>query len=112
MDKVVVGLAERVKIHSDSSEAEAEARVDTGATKSSIDLKLAAQLKLGPILTSKYVRSAHGSKLRPVVEVELTIRGKRIKSLFTLADRDHMKYKVLIGQNILKNGFLIDPSLK
>ncbi len=33
-----------------------------------------------------------------------------MKVHFSIADRAHMKYKVLIGKNILKKGFLIDPS--
>ena len=35
---------------------------------------------------------------------------KKIKAQFTLADRSHMRYPVLIGQNILKQGFLINPN--
>ena len=30
----------------------------------------------------------------------------------TVADRSHMKYKMLIGQNVLKKGFIIDPEEK
>ena len=71
---------------------------------------LAQELKLGPIITSKFVKSAHGNMLRPVVEVTIVIAGKTIKEQFTLADRHHLKYAILIGQNILKHGFLIDPS--
>jgi hypothetical protein len=29
-----------------------------------------------------------------------------------VADRSHLKYKILIGQNILKKGFIIDPQKK
>ena len=35
-----------------------------------------------------------------------------MKSEFTIADRTHMKYKILVGQNILKEGFLVDPMKK
>ncbi|MBN2367433.1 ATP-dependent zinc protease [Candidatus Woesearchaeota archaeon] len=111
MEKTVIGLVEHVTIHGEENEVKTEARIDTGATKSSIDMKLASKLKLGPIVSSKYIKSAHGSKLRPVIEAEITIKGRKIKSLFTLADREHMKFQVLVGQNILKDGFIIDPSL-
>ena len=43
-------------------------------------------------------------------EIEMGSVDKEIKTDFTLADRSNMKYSVLIGQNILKQGFLIDPS--
>ena len=106
---IVIGLTEKVYVHSGSKKA-VTAKIDTGATKSSIDTNLAAKLKLGPVIKSKLVKSAHGSKLRPIIEATIEIAGKIIKSEFTLADRAHMKYRILIGQNILKHGFLIDPS--
>ena len=89
-----------------------DSRIDTGAEKSSIDMKLASELNLGPILKTKKIKSAHGTRLRPIVEVEVILAGKNMKELFSIVDRSHMKYPVLIGQNILKNGFLIDPAKK
>ncbi len=110
-DKMIIGMIEEVELIGNNGVNERLiARIDTGATKSSIDYKLASKLKLGPVIESRLVKSAHGSKLRPVVEATITIKGKRITGKFTLADREHMKYPVLIGQNILKQGFLIDPN--
>jgi len=108
--KLVIGLAEKVSVHNSIGKKSVIAKIDTGATKSSIDTSLAAELKLGPVIKSKLVKSAHGSKLRPIIEATIELAGKKIKSEFTLADRAHMKYRVLIGQNILKDGFLIDPT--
>lgn len=108
--KTVIGLAEKVNVHSNGTKKNVISKIDTGATKSSIDTNLAAELKLGPVIKSKLVKSAHGSKLRPIIEATIELAGKKIKSEFTLADRAHMKYRILIGQNILKNGFLIDPT--
>jgi len=108
--KVIIGLTENVTIKGSSHGKELVARVDTGATKSSIDISLAAELKLGPVVDSRLIKSAHGTKLRPVVEVNVIIGGKEIKARFTVADRSQMRYQVLIGQNILKQGFLIDPN--
>ena len=84
--------------------------MDTGATKSSIDTRLADRLKLGPIVKTKIVKSAQGNQLRPIIEAEIILADRQMKSEFTLADRAHMKYKVLIGINLLENGFLVDPS--
>ena len=108
--KIVIGLAEKVNIYCDGMKKNVISKIDTGATKSSIDTNLAAELKLGPVIKSKLVKSAHGSKLRPIIEATIELAGKRLKSEFTLADRAHMKYRILIGQNILKDGFLIDPT--
>lgn len=110
---VVIGLTEKVIVKSFDCKRDKKtfARIDTGATKSSIDTDLAASLSLGPIIDTTLVKSASGSSVRPVVNAKIILRGKIIESNFTLADRKHMTYKVLIGQNILKdNGFLIDPS--
>ena len=109
-DRVVVGLVEDIEIKGNNhKKQEIKARIDTGAVKSSIDAKLAAELELGPIVKRKLVVSAHGKTLRPLMEAEIILAEKKIKSEFTIADRDHMKYKVLVGQNILKKGFIIDP---
>jgi len=109
---VVIGLIERITINGPGKSETLLAKVDTGATKSSIDLKLAKELDLGPVIRSKMVKSAHGNKLRPIVEINIVIAKKNIRTEFTLADRRHLKYMVLIGQNILKNGFIIDPLKK
>ena len=110
----IVGLTEEITIYgSDKKGKKIIARVDSGATKSSIDVKLAAELKLGPIIKTKLVKSAHGNTLRPVVKAKIEIAGRKITSEVTIADRTYMKYRLLIGQNILKKGnLIIDPNKK
>ncbi len=112
MKKIILGLTERITIFGHDTEQPITAKIDTGASKSSIDLKLALNLKLGPVIESRIVKSAHGNKLRPVVDADIILGGKKFRAKFTLADRGHMRYKVLIGENILKCGYLIDPSLR
>ena len=80
-----------------------------GLSTGVFDARLAAMLHLGPVIKTKLVKSAHGNSLRPVIEAKIRIGNKTIKAEFTLADRIHMKYQVLVGQNILKHNFLIDP---
>lgn len=106
--KIIIGPVEKIKIAGEKKQLSYESRVDTGATNSSIDAKIVADLKLGPVLSVKKVRNAHGESLRPVVEAEIVLKKKKLKAIFTVADRTRMKYKVLIGRNILKEGFLID----
>ena len=115
-NRTIVGLVENITLNGINGNTNTKkkiiARIDTGAVKSSIDARLAAELQLGPIIKRKLVTSAHGRTLRPVMEAEVRIVRRKIKSEFTIADRNHMKYKILIGQNILKKNFLIDPMKK
>lgn len=111
MDKIILGLDETITLINSHSEKKVLARVDSGANKSSIDVSLAAEMNLGPVVDSKIIKSASGSELRPVINAKVRIHDKEIETQFTITDRSHMKYKMLIGQNILKNGFLIDCSI-
>jgi len=110
-NRPVLGLTEEVTIFGNNDKREKlKARIDTGATCSSIDKNLAEELSLGPAIKDKVVKSASGIKKRPLVMVEVEIQGRLIKSEFSVADRGHMTYPALIGQNVLKEGkFLVDP---
>ncbi len=110
----VLGLIEQVIIIGNKGLHEkVVARIDTGATSSSIDERLVEKLDLGPMLRLTLVKSASGSKRRPLICVKIRIDGKLMQEEFTVADRAHMTYPLLIGQNILKKEkFLIDPLKK
>lgn len=109
-DKIILGLVEEaVLLGPAGKKTTILVRIDSGAKLSSIDQALAAELQLGPILRNKTVRQSHGRSLRPVVEVTTILCGKNIVGEFTISNRVHMKYKALIGQNLLKQGFIIDP---
>ena len=110
MEKKIIGLTTQVVIFGKKGKKEVLARVDTGATKSSIDKKFAQELDMGPALTHARIKSAHGIRYRPVITADILIAGEIRHAEFNIAEREHMKYKILIGQNILKKGFLIDPS--
>ena len=111
-DKVILRLTENVTVKGNGGrEVKIVARIDTGATSSSIDESLAGELQLGPVLRSKVIKSASGIRKRPAVKIAVIIKDICIEEEFTLADRSHMTYKMLIGQNVLNKGnFLIDPS--
>jgi len=110
--KKIIGIVENITLLSAKKKKRVKAKIDTGATNSSIDVKLAKELKLGPVIKSKLIKSSLGNMRRPIIEATIIIKGKRTKAEFTIADRSHLKYDVLIGQNALKEGFLIDPSKK
>ena len=110
--KTIVGLTEKINIIGKYKTKVVVARIDTGATVSSIDAALAKEMKLGKTIKTKLVRSSHGTTLRPIKKMKFTLGRRRFNMNFTISDRKGLKYKVLIGQNILKKDFLIDPNKK
>lgn len=107
--KKIIGLTEFITLIGEKKR-KVKAKIDTGADKSSIDLKLAAELKLGPVVKTRLIKSAAGSLVRPIIRTKVIFAGREMEVYFTMADRAHMKYRVLIGKNILRKGFLIDPT--
>jgi len=107
-NRIVIKAVEQITLISEKGNKKVKARIDTGATQSSIDENLARQLGFDTHLGKVNVISANGSKLRPIVEITYELSGKKIKSLFTVADRSQLNFPVLIGREDLK-GFLIDP---
>ncbi len=110
-ERVTLGLSEKVLlIGNNSKQKELIVRIDTGATTSSIDEHMAAELELGPVIRQKTIKSASGIETRDIVEAEIDIGSKRIKAEFSIANRDKLTYLALVGQNILIAGeFLVDP---
>ncbi|MBI2666978.1 ATP-dependent zinc protease [Candidatus Woesearchaeota archaeon] len=111
IEKTVLGLTAKVTLQGPSGkEEQVVGRIDTGATKSSLDISLAGKLGLSPSTKTRLIKSASGVKRRPMVLLKIKLNTHIIEEEFTLADRSHMTFPVLIGQNILKKGaFLIDP---
>ena len=109
MEKAIIGIVEKVIIIGNKTK-EVKAKIDTGSYNSSIDIGLASELELGPIVKSKKIRSSHGIVTRPFVKGQVEIKGKIIDVLFHVADRNELRYPVLIGRKALKKDFLIDPS--
>lgn len=112
-NKIIIGLAEKIEVLGKEKSRRVLARIDTGAATSSIDVTLASYLNLGPIIKVKSVKSSLGRDKRPVVRAKIRIKGFEVSGYFTVSDRSHMKYPVLIGRNLLKKiPVLIDPSIK
>jgi len=110
-DRQIIGLTEIITIIGSKATRKVVARIDTGATKSSIDKDLATELGLGPTLRTTMIRSANGRSQRNLVKATIKIGKSEMDTEFSVADRTHMKYRLLIGQNIIKEGFIIDPSI-
>ncbi|MCK4335935.1 MAG: ATP-dependent zinc protease [Candidatus Aenigmarchaeota archaeon] len=112
MPKKTIGLIEKVKIYGDGKTVETEALVDTGAKMTSIDIKLAGEAKLGPVVRMFKTKAPITKEVarRPVVKVTIKIKGKKFTVEANLNDRSHMKYPVLIGRNLLYGNFVVDVS--
>jgi hypothetical protein len=142
----VIGTVEKVKlIGKDGKEIEVEARIDTGAGISAIDINLARELgfgeavryweefKLDRVLSEEEVNelsknetwkelmkhpdicevakifSSHGATYRIEIKLELVIDKMLILSRLSVANREGMKYSLLVGRRDLKK-FLIDAN--
>ncbi len=107
-DRTVVGLIEEVTILNGGKKT-LKARIDTGATKSSIDETFLKEIKDVEEKGIRIVKSSHGISKRRMVHLKIILGGQEVEGGFSVFDRAHMTYPVLIGQNILKQNFIIDP---
>lgn len=107
MVKDILGIQETIIIKN----KKISAKIDTGATKSSINISLAKKLGLTKdIWEIKKINSANGEEYRPVIKSKIKIKNKKLPIKFTLTNRSNLKYPVLIGRDILKRNFLVDVS--
>lgn len=64
-----------------------------------------------PVIDRREVRSSSGhSEDRLVVPTQITLAGRTITVEMTLSRRDEMGFRMLLGREALRQGFLIDPS--
>ncbi|MFW6376583.1 MAG: RimK family alpha-L-glutamate ligase [archaeon] len=104
-EPVVIGYTEEVVISGTAGSKTVIAKSDTGATRTSIDTRLAADIGAGPIKSITRVKSGSlkGGKSRPVVDVVVGIGGTQHTVTASIEDRSHMDYSVLLGRDILEN---------
>lgn len=112
-----------------------EAKIDTGAYTSALhckDVRL-IETELGTMLsfcviepgglltrriysdtfTQRTIRNSFGvAEKRYVIKTKIVLFGQKIHAEFTLADREKMRYPVLLGRKLLRNRFIVDVSLK
>ncbi len=111
-----------------------KAKVDTGARSSSLHAEDLEEFQRGghpwirftllprqrsrkgavrveaPVADRRAVRSSSGeARVRPVVEVEVEVGGSRFACEVTLARRDRMGFRMLLGRTALRGRFLVDP---
>lgn len=112
---VIINNFEKVKIRiSKKKRVEVLAKVDTGAFRSSIDKQLAKDLGLlerENILWEKKYVSALGRETRKVIQLTFFLKGVKLRTAVSVANRKRVKSKLLIGRRDL-GGFLVSPEAK
>jgi hypothetical protein len=108
--KSVVGLVEHVKVTGENA-AVVRALFDTGAKSTSIDSAVARRVGLGKPLRYTTIYSASNIKgvRRPVVRAILEIMGRKFDTEINVQDRSHMRFKMIVGRNVLSGNFVVDP---
>jgi len=134
--QLVIGWAEWVRLP--ELGIEKEARIDTGASLTSIDATILRVVhgyrssqalrvvfaigdgKGGMVTLEREIvdwvriknKGARGSTRRPVVLLKVCLAGKMIEGRVNLAERHGFEYPILIGRNMLANGhFLVDSGV-
>lgn len=127
----IIGTTVDVIINHFDSETTQEARVDTGAKLCSIngsDIEVNEDIgyvkfkfedttykfHLFRMIKIKQVADSANPIRRPVIQLDMIINGVVVRNAeCTINDRDHMKYSILLGRQVLADaGVLVDPSLE
>lgn len=112
-----------------------QVKVDTGAYTSALHCKNVRLVKSGtkkilhfllidktgkdarPFYSDQFsqrmIRNSFGvSEKRYVIKTRVVLFGRTIQTEFTLADRENLKYPVLLGRKLLRNRFIVDVAQK
>ena len=130
--KIIIGEAEPIRVTPPGLVL--AARIDTGATTTSIDAREIQRFERDgkrwvsfvlldakgqpnalerPLKRMVQIKRHGGDSLeRPVVSLKLELAGKRLNTEVSLTDRSSFEYPLLIGRNFLKDIYIVDVSRK
>ncbi|MDA1188060.1 MAG: ATP-dependent zinc protease [Chloroflexi bacterium] len=64
-----------------------------------------------PLIGYRKVRSSSGkAEIRPVIKTTIRLKNRRWRVEVTLARRDAMGFRMLLGRQAVKGRFVVDPS--
>ncbi len=101
-----VGFRERIIISGQKGQASLDAKIDTGAARTSVDMRLAAKVGAGPIVGTVLTKSALNRRRRILATVSIQIRGITYSIDAAIEDRSSLSYRVLVGRDVLEKGQL------
>jgi alpha-L-glutamate ligase-like protein len=105
LGRKTINVFEKVMIMGLNGEKlEVDAKIDTGADFSSLDVVIAEKLGLldqENVIGIQTIRNSVGSRKRQTVGISFIVGGKKMKTQVTIADRSKLKYKMLIGKHDL-----------
>lgn len=62
------------------------------------------------VIAQRSIRSSSGhTEVRHVVSMDISLAGRVVTSEVTLSRRDEMGFRMLVGREALRQGFLVDP---
>jgi RimK family alpha-L-glutamate ligase len=104
-EQPTIGYTTEVVVSGTTGSATVVAKSDTGASRTSIDTGIAADVGAGPIRRTSRVRSgsSKSSRTRPVVDIVVGIAGNHYTVSANVEDRSHMENPVLLGRDILEH---------
>ncbi|MFH5797698.1 RimK family alpha-L-glutamate ligase [Haladaptatus sp. CMAA 1911] len=104
-EQPTIGYTTEVVVSGTTGSATVVAKSDTGASRTSIDTGIAADVGAGPIRRTSRVRSgsSKSSRTRPVVDIVVGIAGNHYTVSANIEDRSHMENPVLLGRDILEH---------
>lgn len=111
--KTIKAVEEIKVLDADGRRVSVLAKIDTGAWSSSIDRKFARDLgllKKNKVLWYRKKMGALGQEERPVIPFTFWLAGRKINTKVTVADRNVLRYQMLIGRMDLQ-GFLVSPEI-
>src|SRR3989304_9415995 len=84
-----IGVVEPVTVRGQRGQRTVSAKVDTCASRTVVDMSLAATVGLGPLVRTSSVRSgtSRQGQLRPVASAHIVIAGKRFDARVGVSDR-------------------------
>jgi RimK family alpha-L-glutamate ligase len=109
VEPMVVGFVERVVVSGTRGSQAVYAKSDTGATRTSIDAGLAAEIGTGPVTDVVTVKSGSSKtgRSRPLVDLVVGLGGSQHTVTANVEDRSHMTYPLLLGRDVLE-GYHVD----
>lgn len=112
-ERKAIAVVEEVTVIGPKGRIPVLARIDTGASRTTLDTELAARAGLGPVLKRVRTRAsaADEPEERDVVAAKVIIAGQEFDVSVAVTDRKDMRYHMIVGMDILRHsGFFVDPS--